>query len=120
MSKNLDDNNIYKILYEEIPSDGSEISCGESDNDEDYCLPSRDVVISESSDTSSDYDDSEILNLDDNNVYLLPSPLKKLDYQLKEKILLEMFKFQTKYQLVVVNFFLILILRKVICQGFSY
>jgi len=72
MSKNLDENNIYKILYEEIPSDdNSETSCDESDNDEDYCLPSREVVISESS-TDREHDDSEILNLDDNNIYLLP------------------------------------------------
>ncbi|KAE9521818.1 hypothetical protein AGLY_017789 [Aphis glycines] len=85
MSKNLDENNIYQLLYEEIPSDDdSETSCDDSDNDADYCLPSREVVISESS-SDSEYEDSEILNLDNHNIYLLPSPLKKTRLSLKRK-----------------------------------
>jgi len=120
MSKILDENNIYELLYEEIPSDDdSETSCDDSDNNEDYRLPSREVVISESS-SDSDYEDSEILNLDNHNIYLLPSPLKKTRLSLKRKNITEMVKFQKKYQLVVVNCFLILILKKVICQEFSH
>jgi len=85
MSKNLDENNIYQLLYEEIPSDDdSETSCDDSDNDADYCLPSREVVISESS-SDSEYEDSEILNLDNHNIYILPSPLKKTRLSLKRK-----------------------------------
>jgi len=56
----------------------------ESDNDEDYRLPSREVVISESS-SDTEYEDSEILNLDNNNIYLLPSPLKKTRLSIKRK-----------------------------------
>jgi len=85
MSKNLDENNICQLLYEEIPSDdNSETSCDESDNDEDYRLSSREVVISESS-SDTEYEDSEILNLDNNNIYLLPSPLKKTRLSIKRK-----------------------------------
>ncbi|KAE9528774.1 hypothetical protein AGLY_012349 [Aphis glycines] len=81
----LNENNIYQLLYEEIPSDDdSETSCDDSDNDADYCLPSREVVISESS-SDSEYEDSEILNLDNHNIYLLPSPLKKTRLSLKRK-----------------------------------
>jgi len=66
-----------KYYTKKFPSDdNNETSCDESDNDEDYRLPSREVVISESS-SDTEYEDSEILNLDNNNIYLLPSPLKK-------------------------------------------
>jgi hypothetical protein len=51
----------------------------------DYHLPSRQLIISESS-SETEYEDSEILNLDYHN-YLLPSLLKKTQCSNKRKII---------------------------------
>jgi hypothetical protein len=58
-------------------------SSDDSDNDKGYFPPSgesKTIPILESSDDESDDENSEILNLDDRNIYLLPSPIKKKKY----------------------------------------
>lgn len=64
-----------EVLFEEISSDdNSDTSCDESYKDEYYCLPLRQVIISK---IFLVYLDLEILNLDNNTISLLASPLKK-------------------------------------------
>lgn len=85
MSSRLNIGEICDVLFEEIPSDDNSItSCDDSDNDKDYFSPSGEwktkPILLESSDNESDDENSEILNLDDRNVYLLPSPIKNKKY----------------------------------------
>jgi hypothetical protein len=72
------------VLIEEIPSDDNSItSYNDSDNDKKYFPPSdesKTIPILESSDNESDDENSEILNLEDRNIYLLPSAIKKKKY----------------------------------------
>jgi len=86
MSNDLNEGNICQVLFEQIPSDdNSDTSCDEYGNDEDYFLSNISniqVVISKSW-LDTKYEESEILNLDNNNI--LPSPLKK-NLIFKEKI----------------------------------
>jgi len=98
MSSHLNIGEICDVLFEEIPSDDNSItSCDDSDSDNDYIPPSGELKTkpilfeSESSDDESDSENSEILNLDDRNIYLLPSPIKK------KKILVVQF-FENAYQ----------------------
>lgn len=85
MSSHLNVGEISDVLFEEIPSDDNSItSFDDSDNDNDYVPPSGESktkpVLFESSDDESDDENSEILNLDDRNIYLLPSPIKQKKY----------------------------------------
>lgn len=85
MTSHLNVSDICDVLFEEIPSDDNSItSCDDSDNDNDYIPPSGDLktkpILFESSDDESDDENSEILNLDDRNIYLLPSPIKQKKY----------------------------------------
>lgn len=46
MSNNINEGDICQVLFEDIPSDeNSDTSCDESDDDKDYCLPSRQIDI---------------------------------------------------------------------------
>lgn len=85
MSSRLNIGEICDVLFEEIPSDDNSItSCDDSDNDKDYFPPSGESktkpILLESSDNESDDENSEILNLDDRNIYLLPSPKMNKKY----------------------------------------
>lgn len=86
MNFNLNAGNIYEVLFEEIPSDdNSATSFDDSDKDEDYCPPTtRPVVIESSSDT--ELEDSEILDLDNSQIYILPSPLKRTRNSNSQKV----------------------------------
>lgn len=85
MSSRLNVSEICDLLFEEIPSDDNSItSCDDSDNNNDYIPPSGELktkpILFESSDDGSDDENSEILNLDDSNIYLLSSPIKQKKY----------------------------------------
>jgi len=76
---------IIDLLFEEILFDDNSItSCDDSDNDNDYIPPSGELktepIRFESSDNESDDEKREIFNLDDRNIYLLPSPIKQKHY----------------------------------------
>jgi hypothetical protein len=77
---NINDSDICQVLFEDIPSDdGSVTSIDDTDMDENYIIPTQNTnnIIEESSDSSGEeVSDVEILNLDDNNTYLLSSPIK--------------------------------------------
>lgn len=80
MTSHLNISEICDVLFEEIPSDDNSItSCDDSDND-DYIPPSGDLKTKPILFESSDDENSEILNLDDRNIYLLPSPIKQKKY----------------------------------------
>lgn len=75
----LNPGDICEMLYEEIPSDdNSATSYDDSDNDIDYFPPYGESkmkpILFESNTSESDEQDTEIFNLDDRNIYLLPSP----------------------------------------------
>lgn len=81
----LNPGDICEMFYEEIPSDdNSATSYDDSDNDIDYFPPSGESktkpIFFESSTSESDEQDTEIFNLDDRNIYLLPSPIKNKKY----------------------------------------
>lgn len=78
----MNEKNIVECLFEDIPSDSDTFtSYDDSEADETY-LPSKDVEVMEVNhlfdDTMDQNDDElvEILNLDEGNVLLLPSPIK--------------------------------------------
>jgi hypothetical protein len=82
MSVHMNENNIVECLFEDIPSDSDTYtSYDDSDADETY-LPNKDdeiIEVNHLSDDSIDQNDEElveILNLDEGNVLLLPSPIK--------------------------------------------
>jgi len=82
MSARMNEKNIVECLFEDIPSDSDTFtSYDDSEADETY-LPNKDVEVMEvnhlSDDTMNQNDDElvEILNLDEGNVLLLPSPIK--------------------------------------------
>lgn len=71
---------MYSLKKFRLMSDDN--SDDESGDDEDYCLPSRQFVISEPS-SKSEYEDSKILNLDNNYYIYSTLTIKKLVYQRK-------------------------------------
>jgi hypothetical protein len=78
---NINDREICDVLFESIPSDDDSLtSIDDTDEDEDYTPKTKNAnfIVEESSDSSNCEvgSDVEILNLDDNITYIMPSPIK--------------------------------------------
>jgi hypothetical protein len=85
---NINSSDICQELFEDIPSDDRSVtSIDDTGIDKYYIIPTQNTnnIIEESSDLSdeevSEESDVEILNLGDNNTYLLPSPIKTCSNQ---------------------------------------
>lgn len=64
MSIDLNETNIWQVLFKAIRSNNSSVtSYDDSDIDDDYCCLINNLVIIKSS-PDSDYDDSKIMNID--------------------------------------------------------
>jgi len=79
----INDCEICDVLFESIPSDDDSLtSIDDTDEDEDYTPKTKNpnFIVEELSDSSycEVGSDVEILNLDDNITYILPSPVKPL------------------------------------------
>jgi hypothetical protein len=77
MSQYYNDHEIQEILFEDLPSDDESISSiDNTDDDETYIPePNNDNILVFESDSDSE-EDVEILNIEENITYILPSPQK--------------------------------------------
>lgn len=79
MAKRYSDFELNEMIFEDLPSDdGSLSSIDDTDDDETYVPePNNNTLLVIESDSESDDDeDVEILNIEENVTYILPSPQK--------------------------------------------